>query len=222
MDKKTLIMIRTRDIVFNNTELTFMRKYLHEKYPTAMSRVINQTRELMKAIQSMAKPQAKLTYSANRSHPDDTPKYVVMEMLYDVTEQGHRALVSIEPVENKGVENRDPKHIAKNIRRALGELSDLSLSPRDVRLVSCGLINHRKVLQEVFAYLDSIKQEIIVHEYSFVLDPAEGPHLYLDLRHKQGRSHHIRVRFDFFEQPVTTEPDNQPAPVALQEGSEHE
>jgi hypothetical protein len=222
MDKKTLIMIRTSDIAFNNTELTFMRKFLHDKYPSVMSRVINQTRQLMRAIQSMAKPNAKLTYSANRSHPEDTARYVVMEMLYDVTEQEQKALVSIEPVEVKGTENRDPKAAAKNIRRVLTELSDLSLSPKDTRLVSCGLIHHRKVLHEVFEYLDSIKQEIIVHEYSFVLDLAEGPHLYLDLRHKQGRSHHIRVRFDFFEQPVTSVPDNQPEPVAQEEGSEHE
>lgn len=223
MDRRTSIMIRTSDIAFNNTELTFMRKYLHDKYPSAMSRMINQTRQLMKAIQSMAKNNAKLTYSASRTHPDDTARYVVMEMLYDVTDAGHKAMVSVEPVEVKGVENRDPKLAAKNLRRVLSELCDTSLIPKDVRLVTNGLIPHRRVLQNVFEYLESIKQEIIVHEYSFAMDLAEGPHLYLDLRHKLGRSHHIRVRFDFFEQPVNVvQDDNAPEPVTQEEGNEHE
>ena len=203
MDKRPMIMLRTSDVAFNNTELTFMRKFLHGKYPSVMGRMIDQTRLLMKAIQSMAKNNSKLTYSASRTHPDDTDRYVVMEMLYDVTDAGYRAMVSVEPVENKGAENRDPKFAAKQLRKVFTDITDQSLSPKDVRLVSCGLINHRHVLHEVTQYLDSIKQEIIVHEYSFVMDLAEGPHLFLDLRHKLGRSHHVRVRFDFFEQPTT-------------------
>lgn len=207
MDKRPMIMLRTSDVAFNNTELTFMRKFLHGKYPSVMGRMIDNTRQLMKAVQSMAKQNSKLMYSASRTHPDDTDRYVVMEMLYDINDDGFKALVSIEPVEVKGVENRDPKVTAKMLRRIFTEISDVTLSPKDVRLVSCGLINHRHILQEVVKYLDSVKQEIIVHEYSFSMDLAEGPHLFLDLRHKQGRSHHVRLRFDFFEQPAAVKSD---------------
>lgn len=205
MDKRTLIMLRTSDIAFNNTELTFIRKYMHCKYPSAMSRMIDQTRLLMRAIQSTAKANAKLMYSAERAHPENTDRYVVTEMLYDITDAGNRAMISIEPIADRTNENKDLKAAAKTLRRVFSELSDATAFPKDARLFTCGMINYRFVLQEMVEYLESIKQEIIVHEYSFVTDLTQGPYLFLDLRHKHGRSHHVRVRFDFFEQTAPVE-----------------
>jgi len=216
MDKRTLIVLRTSDIAFNNTELTFIRKYLHCKYPSAMSRMIDQTRLLMRAIQSTAKPNSKLMYSAERAHPENTDRYVVTEMLYDINEAGNRAMISIEPIADRTNEVKDLKIAAKTLRRVFTELSDTTAFPKDARLLTCGVINYRFVLQQLLEYLESIKQEIIVHEYSFVTQLDQEPHLFLDLRHKHGRSHHIKMRFDFFEQTAPVQAEEKISEVAEQ------
>lgn len=206
MDKRPSITIKTSDFGFTNNEMIFVKKYLHPKYPNAMSHAIDGARQLMKQIQTAAKSNGKLVYYALRHHPEDTDRYVVMEMLYDLLPDGRRALVGIEPIEDKTKDPRDPKSIAKHTRNVLSQLTNLSLSPRDVKLVGAGQINHRQILAAIASYLDANKQELFVQEdFSFSLDPTNSPHVYIALRHKLSLSHYIRIRFDFFEQSVVQE-----------------
>ena len=211
MEKRTFITLKTSEFAFTNNELTFVKKYLHGKYPSVMSHMIDATRLLMRAVQTAAKPNSKLIYYASRTHPEETDRYVVMEMLYDVTPDGSRALIGLERIEGKAKLTK-PGNIPA-LRKIFAELSDLSLSTqyKNSMLLACGMIHHRAILQYIVEFLDCIKQEIIVYEYSFTLDPNDSPHVYLDLRHREVRSHHIRLRFDFFESSITR-PDSVQTP----------
>jgi hypothetical protein len=218
MDKRPSISIKSSDFAFTNNELIFVKKYLHPKYPNSMSNVIDDARQLMKQIQTAAKSNEKLIYYASRTHPEDTERYVVMEMLYDYLPDGHVANIGIEPIEDKTKDPRDAKTIARHTRSVLEQLTNLSLSPKDVRLVGCGFIPHRHVLNQVAAYLDANKQELIVQEdFSLVLDPNNSPHLYIAMRHKLSLSHYIRVRFDFFEQTDVQREPKQPEEEGVEE-----
>lgn len=205
MDKRPSITIKTSDFAFTNNDLIFVKKYLHPKYPNAMAKVIEDARQLMKNIQTAARSNNKLVYYASRTHPEDSDRYIVMEMLYGISNEG-RALVGIEPIEDKTKDLRDAKTITRLTRTALEQMTNLSLSPKDVKLVGCGMIPHRQVLSLVASFLDANKQELSVQEdFSFCLDPTNAPHLYIAMRHKLSLSHYIRIRFDFFEQPVVQE-----------------
>lgn len=219
MDKRPSITIKTSDFSFTNNELTFVKKHFHPKYPNSMTRVIDDARQLMKHIQAAAKSNAKLIYYGSRTHPEDSDRYIVMEMLYDFVPGGARALIGIEPIEDKTKDVRDPRAVAKHTRHVLGQLTNLSLSPRDVKLVGLGNIPHRQILAAVAAFLDANKQELIVQEdFSFSLDPTNSPHLYLAMRHRLSLSHYIRVNFDFFEQSVAPVVED----VEVQEGDGEE
>lgn len=198
MDKRPSITLKTSDFAFTNNDLAFIKKYVHGKYPSVMSNVIEKTRLLMKAIQTLAKSNAKLTYYASRIHPDNTDRYVVSEMLAEV-ENSRRAIISIEPIEEKTKEHYDFKAVHKTIRRIQGFLENPTHSPKGVRLVTCGNIPHRQILQALGGYFESVKQEIVVRSSSFALDSAEDPHVFFEIRHKATLSHYVRIQFDFFE-----------------------
>jgi len=198
MSSKPFFTIRTSDFAFTNNELTFLKKHLHGKYPSVMNRMIDQTRQLMRVIQTLAKSETKLTYYASRSHPQDTDRYVVSEMLYGlVVDGGPRAIINIEPIADKNTEHKDQRTSTKNLRRLI-ELLEHAKAQK-YRLSTYGNIGYRQVVQNVLILLEDIKQEVIVQDFSFVTDVSDAPHLSIDLRHRTSYSHHITILFDFFE-----------------------
>jgi hypothetical protein len=198
MAPKVSLTIVSNEIVFSITEMGFIKKHLHWKYPTAMGDLIDSTRVLMREVQRLARSDSKLTYTASRYHPNDDARFVVYELLGHEVD-GARSLVAIQPLEPQ--RRGQFRAVAATPFISMDEVAQqLSNSTKDN-----GLTNHSSpgglrapfVIQAILNYLSVVAPHVVVQGFSLAKDPAGGVALSLDLSHTQSISHYVRLSFDF-------------------------
>lgn len=198
MAPKVSLTIVSNEIVFSITEMSFLKKHLHWKYPAVMGDLIDSTRVLMREIQRLSRPESRLTYTACRYHPDDDARFVVYELLGS---QHHelKSLVAIQPTEN---EQRGPfSAITRKPFITVDEVSrQLSNSTKDKNLTnhsSPGGLRAPMVIQTLLNYLSVVAPHIVVQCFGLSRDDKDTMTLSLDLSHPLSLSHYVRLLFDF-------------------------
>lgn len=198
MAPKVSLTIVSNEIVFSITEMGFIKKHLHWKYPAAMGDLIDATRVLMRDIQKLAKQDYKLTYTASRYHPDDDARFIVYELLGHEN-AGLRSLVAMQPVE---AERRGHFRNAatKGLIRFEDVMKQLHQYAQDQSLEnhsSPGGLKALAVLSLVVKYLDSVASQVVIQSFGLSRDNKDIVTLSMDLGHSQSMSHYVRLSFDF-------------------------
>lgn len=198
MAPKVSLTIVSNEIVFSITEMGFIKKHLHWKYPAAMGDLIDATRVLMRDIQKLAKQDYKLTYTASRYHPDDDARFIVYELLGHEN-AGLRSLVAMQPVE---AERRGHFRNAatKGLIRFEDVMKQLHQYAQDESLEnhsSPGGLKALAVLSLVVKYLDSVASQVVIQSFGLSRDNKDIVTLSMDLGHSQSMSHYVRLSFDF-------------------------
>lgn len=198
MVPKVSLTIVSNEIVFSITEMGFIKKHLHWKYPTAMGDLIDSTRVLMREVQRLARPENKLTYTASRYHPNDDARFIVYELLGHEN-NGLRSLVAIQPIEK---ERRGQFRAACATPNIPVEevVTQLSNSTKDNGLTnhsSPGGLHASFVIQAILNYLSVVGPMVVVQSFGLVRDTKDTVSMSLDLGHTLSISHYVRLSFDF-------------------------
>lgn len=198
MAPKVSLTIVSNEIVFSITEMSFIKKHLHWKYPTAMGDLIDSTRVLMREVQRLARPESKLTYTASRYHPDDDARFIVYELLGHEN-NGLRSLVAIQPTE-KERRGQFRAACASPFITVHEVMTQLSNSTKDKSLTnhsSPGGLRAPFVIQAILNYLSVVGAAVIIQGFGLTTDANETVSLSLDLGHTLSISHYVRLSFDF-------------------------
>lgn len=197
MDQPVNLLLTSKEFVFSNFEMDFLRKHFQKKYPLVMGEFVLCVRQLMRWVQTHS-PRA-LTYGAYRYTIKETQRYHVSELLSEVTDSGERFFIGVQPYEDdmrEQLTRRKFQGMAGGVGLVLETLKTwVEEQPDLVQRETVSGIPYLKFAPVLLEFLSDLQVDGVVHQVEWSAD--DRPCLSLDIGHTGTRSHYLRIVIDW-------------------------